>query len=188
MRRLLPIFVASVTLHACTNKAGDSADSEVTNTAPECGFTAPEPNAFGEEGTTVPFQGTTTDSETPAQELAVTLTSDLDGDLGEVEVSADGIWYLTTPSLTVGTHQVSVESVDGDGAACTADTLYTVGNPPTVEITLPEQDAALGDYAAVAFEAIVLDDQDAPQDLIVVWEHPDLGILDETPADADGIA
>ena len=142
-RRLFACTV--VLLHGCNpDKEDTAADTALPpNAAPVCAFLSPETNSSGEEGTEAIFEGTATDAENITDELSITLSSDLDGSLGDVTVSGDS-WQLSTTSLSVGTHQISLSVSDPEGLGCTADILYTIGNPPTVELLFPEADALLG--------------------------------------------
>jgi hypothetical protein len=190
MRRFSPLFVAAVVLVAGCKSSGDSGDSDSAsaNAAPTCAFTAPETNASGQQGALVTFSGTVADAETAADALTLTLSSHLDGDLGALSADADGLFSLDTDALTVGTHSVILNVDDGDGNTCEASTLYTVGNPPSVEIVTPETGDVVGTWGALELEAVVGDDVDPAQDLLISWSHADLGEFDTSAAAPNGTA
>ena len=53
------------------------------NSAPTCGFIAPDNQSSFEEGDSILFEATALDSNIDATELTVTFSSDKDGELGE---------------------------------------------------------------------------------------------------------
>lgn len=118
--------------------------------------------------------------------LTITLTSDLDGDLGTVATSGSE-WGLSTIGLSAGTHLVSL-AVSNDSGTCDAQVSFAVGNPPTVFITEPYLDETIGNAGPATFSATVSDDIDAPGDIGIVWEHDGSGVFGEDPANADGVA
>lgn len=173
MRHAIWLF-GVVSLAACT----DSGKSD----APTCSITAPEDGGSAREGGAVKFEGTASGEGS----VTIVLSSDLDGDLGAA-LTGGGAWGLSTVALSVGTHQISLDVSDAAGS-CSAEMLFTVGNPPTVFITDPYLDDVIGNAAPVEFSASVSDDVDAPGDIAIAWEHDGTGLFGEDAADADGVA
>ncbi|MFT4979848.1 MAG: hypothetical protein ACI8S6_005760, partial [Myxococcota bacterium] len=173
MRHAIWLF-GVVSLAACT----DSGKSD----APTCSITAPEDGGSAREGGAVKFEGTASGEGS----VTIALSSDLDGDLGAA-LTGGGAWGLSTVALSVGTHQISLDVSDAAGS-CSAEMLFTVGNPPTVFITDPYLDDVIGNAAPVEFSASVSDDVDAPGDIAIAWEHDGTGLFGEDAADADGVA
>jgi hypothetical protein len=181
------LLAATAMVSGCKKGSDDTGEDTGSNTAPDCAFLLPEANSYAQDGSDVLMSGTASDEQTDAGELSVVLFSDLDGELSSV--SADGgFWEYTTNDLTVGTHQLRVEVTDAAGATCTDGTLYSVGQPPTVEIVVPGDGEIVGDHLPVAFEAVVGDLEDASSALSLSWEHETAGVFDQEPADGGGVA
>lgn len=158
-------------------------DIKATGSGPSCSITAPEEGGLITEGASIKFEGTAEGDGS----LSFALSSDLDGDLGEVGY-ADGAWGMSTIGLSVGTHQISLTVDDSDGGTCEAQVGLTVGNPPTVFITSPAVNATVGNATPVSFTATIEDDVDAPDAVSLSWEHDGAGVFGESPADSDGAA
>lgn len=66
-------------------------------------------------------------------------------------------------------------------------TIKEVNTPPSVSITFPLDGDSYDEYDPIEFTARVGDNQDSPQDLMVLWSSDLDGELNDTPADSDGI-
>jgi hypothetical protein len=182
------LLVIALLFSACSKDQDTGVDSQpvVNNILPQCTFLTPDSNSSVDEGVEVVFSGTVSDEDGSSDELLVTLSSDLDGELEGLTTNDAGDWTLTSSTLGVGTHQLIVDVVDDDGGECEAQILFTVGNPPAVAIIAPELDASFGTNGPVQFDALVSDDVDSPETLLLVWEHADFGVFDEAFALEDG--
>jgi hypothetical protein len=158
------------------------------NRAPTCGITAPADGAEYEVGVEVDFVAPVDDLDQPAEELAVTWSSDLDGTVATLNPTPAGDAGFSTSSLSAGQHVVSLVVEDERGARCTDSVPVTIGTPPNVEITLPGDGDVFDDGDLVAFAATVSDSEDAAPDLALSWASDVDGLLDTTAADCTGLA
>jgi hypothetical protein len=182
------LLLIALLFSACSKDQDTAVDTQPLpeNILPECTFLTPESNSSVDEGVEVVFSGTVWDEDGSTDELLVSLSSDLDGELQGLLIDDAGDWTLSSSELGVGTHQLVLGVVDDDGGECEAEILFTIGNPPAVEISAPDQDASFGTNGPVQFDAVVSDDVDTPETLLISWEHADFGVFDETSALEDG--
>jgi hypothetical protein len=177
-----------------TDSAGNEAQSTVLidvgppNSAPDCAITAPDDGSAGESGSTVTFRGTVSDVDVPADRLSVSWTSDKDGPLGSSAPTSGGSVTFPYADLSIDTHVVTMQVTDEVGATCTAEVVYTVGSPPTIDLENPTTGEVVNEGEAVTFTALVSDGEDVPGDLWVTWESSLDGLLYEGPPDSSGLA
>ena len=110
-------------------------EEEVLNSPPTCTITAPEDATTVGAGDTVVFQGEVGDLETPATALTVTWTSSEDGLLASPSPSTSGAVAAPVDTLSTGTHVVTLDVEDAEGANCSEFIILTVepGNwPPEI--------------------------------------------------------
>jgi hypothetical protein len=181
----------TLTAEDTTGKTGsDSVTITVgpPNSGPTCSITAPADNSAGPEGELVIFEGLVDDVDVPADWLAVAWSSDKDGDLGASIPNSDGTVSFPFSDLSVETHVVTLIATDEVGATCTNSIIYTVGEPPEVEITLPVDGEvfSLGDL--IYFEATVSDNEDLPNEVALVWSSDIDGVVSKTGSDSSGNA
>ena len=105
------------------------------NTAPTCAITAPETNAADEEGALVVFEAAVGDVDVSPDWLSVSWESDKDGMLGRSSPDSSGSVAFPFSDLSVNTHVVTLNVTDEVGATCSDYIIYSVGTPPTCEIT-----------------------------------------------------
>jgi hypothetical protein len=133
--------------HTLTLRAGDASDTvSVTvaadNLAPTPTILAPADGATVLEGTAVTLEGSGDDPEDGALPSdALLWTSDLDGALGSGA-------SLVVPTLSLGSHTLTLTALDRQGATGTTAIGLTVAPvganlPPTVTITAPMPGASL---------------------------------------------
>jgi len=158
------------------------------NSAPDCAITSPASGTVGESGRLVTFSGQVSDADVTADQLAVTWSSDKDGDLGTSVATTDGVVTLPLNSLSVNTHVVTLHVEDDSGATCTTDVVYTVGNAPTITLEAPLDGEVVADGGLVTFTALVADTEDVASDLTVKWESSIDGVFHEGPPDSSGVA
>ena len=99
--------------------------------SPTVEITAPSDGASFDAAEVVTFQGTGSDSWTPAGELVFAWSSDRDGDLAGA-ISADGNSVLVTSELTEGFHTITLDATDGDGHVG-ADSIDIIVAPQIVQ-------------------------------------------------------
>jgi hypothetical protein len=162
--------------------------SVTPNATPDCAITAPADGSSDAEGATVIFRGTAADADVPADPLAVTWVSDRDGVIGTSVPTSDGSITFPYAGLSVNTHVVTMQVEDEVGAMCTAEILYSVGSPPTIDLGAPALDEVVNEGENITFSATVADNEDSAADLWVTWESDVDGVLHEGPPDSTGVA
>lgn len=181
----------TVTLEALDSTGRTGRDSVTlrvgpANTPPSCGVLSPADGSAVEEGDAVRFDGTASDPDEFATALAARWVSDKDGELGASAVNSDGTVSLTTSSLTVNTHTVSLQVTDELGVVCTDSVVVLVSTRPTVIIDAPLDGDVVNEGARVSFVGTVLDLETDAQDLLIEWSSDLDGPLDTNPADTGG--
>ena len=139
------------------------------NSAPLCEIVTPPDGSAGPEGDVVTFTGLTSDVDVSSDWLAVTWSSDKDGELGSVTPDSSGNIIFSYADLTVNTHTISLQVADEVGATCTALTTFTVGTPPSVSIDSPSDGAVVSEGDIVSFIATVSDAQDQSDEVALDW-------------------
>jgi hypothetical protein len=120
----LPEGNVTLTLEA-TDPSGkvDSASVDLTitapNSAPTCEITQPNTGEFSIGGSSVTFAGTMSDVDIDANLLAVTWTSDKDGELSSGMADSTGTYTFETSEMTLNTHQITLTVTDEMGLQCT---------------------------------------------------------------------
>ena len=183
----------AITLHAQDSSGKTGTDSVIVsvgppNSAPSCAITEPADGAAAEQGETVVFRGEVEDEDVPADWLAVAWESDKDGSLGSSAPDSSGEVALAWAELTQGTHTITMSVEDEVGATCSDFILFTVGTPPTTEITVPVTGTSFDEDELVSFEGTVSDAEDSASSLTISWDSSLDGVLDETGADSSGTA
>ena len=157
------------------------------NTAPLCQITAPPDLGSSVFGTLILFTGTVEDPDIAPAELNVKWSSDKDGDLGTSIPDSDGTLTFGYSDLTVDTHTVTLTVTDEVGATCTTSIVHTVGTPPTIAITSPNDGEIFSEGEAILFSATVSDNEEIASSLSLQWERN--GVLFATQsADGNGMA
>ena len=163
---------------------------QVVNTQPAVTISSPANSTEFAEYTVVEFYATVNDAQQPAEELELTWTSNLDGVLNTDPADATGNAIFVTSSLSVGTHIVTLEALD-DRATAGSDfveiTVTDVEDAPTITIRHPQPDEEGYEDEASIFEAIVSDNQDPLDSLIVTVESDIDGELCNDFADNSGV-
>ncbi|MAY79920.1 MAG: hypothetical protein CL930_03955, partial [Deltaproteobacteria bacterium] len=176
-----------------TDSSGKSGSDSVTinvgpaNSPPVCALLAPEDGASGPEGDLVVFVGEVGDVDIPADSLAVSWSSDKDGELGASTPTSAGAVSFPYGGLSVDTHVISMTVADDIGVSCTDNVIYTVSTPPTVEISNPVDASVYTDLDLVRFSANVNDNEDFPTDLTLEWSSSLDGTLSTASSDSTGL-
>jgi len=148
----------AVTLTA-TDDQGATCEHQITfvaGTPPEVSLVAPERDEEVPEGT-VTFSAKVGDSEDTPDQLSVTFSSDLDGELGSQVGDTHGLVELDVDDLSLGRHTVTAIVTDPAGLADSDETVFYIdGLPSAPTITLtPDPATTENDLVATITSASV---------------------------------
>jgi hypothetical protein len=168
-----------------------SLEVERFNTEPEVEIDFPGNGDILTQGEASVFTAVTADAdaEDPPDTLDVEWSSDVDGFLGDDSADAAGSLSLSTSSLSLGDHVVSVVVTDSAGASA-SDQVYVVVEEPNAAPTAMISDPLSGDIAlqsAVTFLGEVGDDADRADTLGIIWESSLDGVINWDPASSVGM-
>ena len=158
------------------------------NSIPTCSITEPADLTAVVIGESVRFRAMVSDEDIPANELSIEWLSDKDGTFGTSTASSDGSVIYSYDGLSGNEHTISLNVTDEVGAACTAQILLAVGNPPTATIDEPLDGTiyAVGD--TVTFRGSVADSEDQANQIAVVWNSDIEGELQSGNANSQGVS
>lgn len=156
------------------------------NTAPSCIIVSPEDLSAAAAGSEVVVEGLVSDDDLPVDELVVTIESDIDGRLHDGPATSDGDVRLVIDALSTATHTLLLTASDELGAGCSASVIYTVDDPPQIGIVSPSDGEVVNEQDEVTFSATVMDYEDAPADVSLVWNSDLDGELSTEPAESSG--
>ena len=137
----------------------------------------------------IDFVASVSDDEDPAEELVLSWTSSVDGELA-LPTSADSDGSVSgTVILSEGDHEISLTAEDTTGHVGSARVTILVeseNESPDCEITDPEGAivAEFGDN--ITFMASIDDVHEAPTELLVEWSSDKDGPIGTSVADSDG--
>ena len=180
---------------AVTDLSGKSTERSIslsvggTNTNPDCSIVSPENGDIFLVGDSITFQATMADAEVAIDDLQVMWKSDKDGDLGEGIINSSGDVQLSTSSLSANEHIIQFLVQDELESSCSSSIVITVeeeGTAPQLTLISPT-DGDIVEYGdSVRFEATVSDNEDAPQDITLVWESDLDGVLENPVPNSNG--
>ncbi len=122
---------------------------------PTARIDSPADGATVDEGETVTLEGTVSDGDTDALDLAVSWASDLDGELDTGGANSSGTVGFTTSALSPGVHTITLTTTDEDG-------LYGVDSRDLVVNGVPSAPAI----------SLTPADPDTTDDLVVTLDSP----------------
>jgi hypothetical protein len=135
------------------------------NTAPTVTISTPSNNASFVQGTSVTMSGSASDAEDGNLTTKIAWTSSIDGSLG-----AGG---SVSKVLSLGTHVITAQVSDSNGAAKSASITVVVkapvNSPPTVTISSPSNGASFGAGSTVTFTGSASDAEDGTLSSSIVW-------------------
>ena len=184
--------------HTLTATVTDSIGNETVVTrvfqlrdplAPSVVFSEPMDDATFIVGDPITIRAVVADDRDPADTLALTLTSDIDGDLGIGAAAPSGLVSLTTSDLSLGEHTLVLTATDSqDASASAALTVRVIEDlPPTIGFIAPDEDATLiaGDFTLFQFQ--VGDDLDPVGSLDVTLDLVGIGSLATQGPNPEGL-
>ena len=125
----------------------------VFGTAPVVTIDTPLDGELVGEGTLVSFSGSVSDAEDPAELLAVSWESDLDGVLDTADAATDGTTAFDTSSLSLGAHHITLRAADQEGLTGTdAITVSINGKPGAPVVSLSPDPAVTSDDLVVSID------------------------------------
>ncbi|MEC7987369.1 MAG: hypothetical protein VX278_19530, partial [Myxococcota bacterium] len=156
------------------------------NSEPLCEITEPLTGETFTLGESISFAGTATDDDINNSLLSVSWASDLDGEFNTSSPLSDGSIAFSNSSLSAGNHAITLTVEDEVGGLCTAGVQLSVGTPPTLTLTSPNDGTLYTIGDAVSFEASVEDQEDLPSDITLSWISDIDGEFSTQGADSSG--
>lgn len=182
-----------ITLHA-EDSSGKSTSQSITivvstsNTLPVCEIQSPLSGTFGLEGELVIFEGIVNDVDIPNNELSVEWSSNIDGTLGVSIPNTAGEVTFPWSDLSTNTHVINMTVTDDVGDQCVADTIYSVGSPPSIVLNSPPANTTYTQGDNITFSATVTDNEDLPSELTLSWVSSIDGEFSTTGPDSSDTA
>lgn len=184
------VSVVAEDVDALEGSAEISVDILLTE-VPTVELLTPLPNTRYYFDLPIEFSALIADGEDVSEDLIVTWTSNIDGDILMDNITQGDGAYSAFGSLSEGQHVISVLVEDTSGKSATSDVTIDVGptnNAPTCSIVLPVANTVFGTADTVQLEAMVQDDDIDSTLLSVEWSSDIEGVLGTGMADANGLA
>ncbi|MAY82068.1 MAG: hypothetical protein CL930_14970 [Deltaproteobacteria bacterium] len=156
------------------------------NTPPTCSIIAPANGSAVDVVETVVLEGVTNDVNVGSEYLEITWVSSLEGVLGTSEADSAGQTILPVTGMRLATHVVTMQVEDEVGGRCSDFIMLTVGEPPDVIVTSPEEGGVYGYGLPLPIEATVVDGEDSPDSIGLEWSSSLDGVFSEQGADSTG--
>lgn len=155
-----------------TDRGGltDSEEVDLTvvpaDEVPECEILSPSSGSVTPPDTTI--LGTASDDEDAAEDLVVTLSSNVGGPLGSPVPDANGDieWPVT---LASGSHVLTLRVEDSQAQYCEDSVTVTVSGAPAVSIDSPADGTVFSAGSSITLSGMVSDSEDPPPDLAIAW-------------------
>ncbi len=154
------VITASVT--DSNGASGSAAITLTINAAPTVTITAPVDGSVYNDGASVSFAGSGSDSEDGDLTASLAWASDIDGAIG-----TGG--SFSTSALTVGVHVITASLTDSAGAPGSASITVNVNGLPTASITAPADGSVFALGANVTFTGTASDPEDGSLTAALSW-------------------
>ncbi len=165
----------TVTVTDQSGKTGTAAveiDVGGPNTAPTCELTFPVDGSELAEFRETIFAGTVDDVDVPADQLTVTFTDDVDGEMGMAVPSVDGDVQFPWTDLSRGRHVVTMTVIDDAGARCTDTVTVEVVEPPSAPVVhIEPENPGGGDDLTCYIDSPSVDPQGDPVSYVFRWYY-----------------
>ncbi|MBM75236.1 MAG: hypothetical protein CMK59_07530 [Proteobacteria bacterium] len=102
------------------------------NIAPSCELTAPESDLWYSPNESITFVAEVADFETASEDLEIEISSDKDGLLSTPIANPDGTLSFNTSSLSIESHNITLEVRDAFGGTCTDSVVVHIGGAPSI--------------------------------------------------------
>ncbi|HSF14760.1 MAG TPA: Ig-like domain-containing protein, partial [Vicinamibacteria bacterium] len=132
------------------------------NDVPTVTITAPANGTTFDVGENIVFTGTASDVEDGNLSAGLTWSSDIDG-------SIDSGPFISTATLSVGTHTITASVTDSDGGTGHASITVTVNAFPTVAIEAPADGSMFDEGESIAFTGTATDAEDGNLSTSLSW-------------------
>jgi hypothetical protein len=165
----------------------DSVEVEVgpPNRTPPCAWMSPGEGEILDPAAPVELAVEASDPDVGPALLSLSWSSDLDGDLGPVELDAEGL-ALAERSLSPGWHSLRAEVVDEAGLVCEAHRRVGLGLAPEARLDSSWAEATLDEGSEEVLDAWVSDELESPAELELRWWSDLDGELAPPAPGADG--
>ncbi|MEM6377603.1 MAG: malectin domain-containing carbohydrate-binding protein, partial [Bacteroidota bacterium] len=159
--------------------------SEPANNPPVVNITAPNNNDAFDEGTSVTFTGTVSDTEDGNGAANLAWTSDLDGSIGTGAT-------FNKSDLSIGTHTITATQTDAGGLTSSASISVvinaTVNQNPVVNIIAPTDMSNVEEGNMVSLNATATDPEDGNVANSLVWISDLDGTIGTTGTDVSTLS
>ena len=166
---------------------GGNANVEITTIGesgalpPDCQLNPPPQGTTYSRNDTIPFQGEVISDEFNT-DLTASLTSSIDGLLGETIINPDGLFVLEAQLPSQGIHTVALDVFQNNDILCSASAEYVVEDPLGAQILQPSDAEVLTLSEQILFEGQVLNSDLANGELRVDWfSSLDLLLFSDNP-------
>ena len=146
---------------------GGSASDAITvtitaNTGPDVSITAPANGFLSQQGDSISFTGSATDTEDGDLTSALAWSSSMDGSIG-----SGGSFSIST--LAAGNHTITASVTDSHSTPGSAAINVTVNAPPVVAITAPANGHTVVEDTAINFTGTATDSEDGDIGSSLSW-------------------
>jgi hypothetical protein len=166
--------------------------SGCVNTAPVVTILSPTSDEVYVHNQAVLFEGVLSDEEDGPEDLKAVWSRSFDGQVVKSTTLPDDDGHVfSTLVLAEGELVVTLTGEDSSGATMTDSITITVDPVnvrPVVTITAPEMNVTFEEGAAIVFSATVVDEDDGPEAVSLVWTSNIDGEISTQGADSTGAA
>lgn len=182
--------------HAITLTVTDSSNKTTSETVavivggenqePTCSIELPMGGSVFTLGQAVSFSGTAIDADINNTDLQVQWSSSIDGLIDETTANTDGSLAFVYDALSAGNHTIQLQVSDEVDELCQDSVLLTIGTPPTLTLTGPQDGSLYLTADSVIFEGTVSDSEDIASDVEISWNSDRDGLFSTLGSDSNG--